>query len=335
MKDSAKLVLSFCLIALFLLSSLAAIGSAQIKVPSSWCEAHPTSPACEMQSSYLNQGKNVTVSSALPLGVLPGASPLINGSRVSPDSSQLSSQPYVAAVNYQTQGVASHIGIVGATVELTLYNLDPSDLGSNTLSGGLNVHLYDTIYSVDYLFEFYVYYTSGGYANLAWAVYSACAGDGYKCGPAYSCTYIPPVWFCPLASKTLTSGSLTDVGNWGDSIRLLMDWNSQSSYYVFDYQDINQNPSYWTVLDFKPSGSYSTMATGNGMVYGYENIYPRNSPVYDAYYFQTGFSMTNAITDTNWELDAKNIQYGTVGSCCAFAQHAMSMTWNLPGGYYT
>lgn len=317
----------------------------QLKSSSEWCDSHASTNACIMQSAFLNQRRNVSSSLSAPKGVLPRIAPLLNFSKRAAGASSdpgLSNQFYAAVVGYQNQGVYSNIASASTTMQLYLWNGNPADLGSDTVSGGLNVHVFDTKYSVDYLFQFYVYYSSAGQASLAWAVYSACAGDGFDCGPAYSCSYywwLPPYWFCPTQSITLTTGSWPNIGNWGDSIKLLMYWNSNYKYYVFDYQDANQNPYYWTVLDFGPSGTYSSMATGNGMVFGDENIFPFNSPYHYSYYFQVGFSMTGFPSNANWELDAWNTQYGALGQCtCTYVQHAMSLPWDMASGsptYYS
>lgn len=246
---------------------------------------------------------------------------------------ELSGRPYVGIVGYTSQGSHSSIYSVTTTIQLVGSS---SYLGSNTVSAGLNVHVYDTNYDVDYLLQFYAYFSSNGYANVAYAIYSACAGPGYSCGPAYGNCSIPN---CPIAYITIASGLVTDIGKAGDPINLLIYWNSQYGY-TFDYMDSADNPYDWTVETLYPSGSYVTMAS-QGMTLGDEFIWPRNPPVNYAYYLQIGFTMSGIPQNGNWMLDAYNTQYQTTSSSAnTYLNHAMTLPFCQllrcsPEGYYS
>ncbi len=247
----------------------------------------------------------------------------------------LSSQPYTAVEGYQTHGTNQAIKNVYTDIVL---QGTASSLGSSIASGGLNVHIPDSTYSVDYLVQLYAYFQSNGYASISYAFYSACAGVGFACGPAYgNCNVLD----CPTESITITSGTWTDIGEAGQSIELDVRWTSTYGW-VLDYRDEASNPSscetcWWTVVTLYPSGTYSTMK--DTMNLGEEST-AFNAPVYTAYFFQVGFTWSSIPENDNWQLDAYNTRYvPQASSSWTWLNHAESIEFCdllrcSPAGYF-
>lgn len=303
----------------------------------SWCLTHPQSQACQFQSAFLTNQVNLTSTLAPPRGALPSPPvAMINqndsGSKMMQSSSDpsLSTDPYVAALAYKNSGNFVYVG--GWQTTMQFYDfVYPShageSLGSNTLSGGLNIHVEDdrTGVDLDYLLQFYAYYNSAGYVNVAYSVWVACAGVGFNCSPAFNCPY----GICPDSAYMIASGSVSQIGNGEDPIGLKMYWNGGDNAYVFDYQDTYNNPSWWTVLFLQPTGVYSGMAP-NGMGLGeYISTTTQllNTGCGCAYFSQVGFTMSGVATNSNYELLAGDTTYGLVGqcSCATYLDHAVTL----------
>jgi hypothetical protein len=232
-----------------------------------------------------------------------------------PGSAPVTSAPYVGAEGYQTHG--SYTNIMAAYTGIILTG-GPSYLGSSTVSGGLNLHVPDSTYSIDYIVELYAYFSSASYASVSWAVYSACYDTGHGCGPAYNnCTYPN----CPVTDVLISSGSDQNIGLAGDNIELLVRWDNTYGW-VLDYRDQANNPSYWTVVTVFPSGTYSTMRSWSEVG---EIASAYNAPVYEAYAFQVGFVMSSIPVNPNWVMNAVNTQYElTGGSSFTYLDHAQT-----------
>ncbi len=194
----------------------------------------------------------------------------------------------------------------------------------------MHFHVFDSTYGVDYLFEFYSYFNSAGSANVAYAIYSACAGPGFSCGPAYNCPY----GVCPIASVLISSGALTNIGSAGQKIGLAIRWSNTYGY-VLDYQNPAQNSYRWTVTTLYPSGTYSTTSP-NALGLG-DLATAWNPPVCYAYFFQIGATMSSVPANGNWGLQLTNTQYLTVGgSTYTYLNHAETLYWGItppPGAH--
>lgn len=307
-----------------------------------FCLNNPNSQACQIQNDYLAHHLNDTSTSSPPVGSLPilafynktsntfvtgqSSSP---GQGVQPAISGLSGQPYVAASGYQTAGQYS--GGMHSVQTTIQYSGTSGRLSGYTLSGGLNVHVIDTMSAVDYLLQFYAYAKPNGYENIAYAVYSACAGFPYQCGPAYgNCI------FCPVQSITIASGSLSSIGNLNDPIFLYIYWNANYGY-VFDYQDPYISSNYYTALALWPSGTYSTMAHNDMYLgqlnCGYRGYFPcAPSPPNLAYFMQVGFTMSGIPQNGYWAESASSTEYSWASSpgTLHWMDHAESIPWGIP-----
>lgn len=240
----------------------------------------------------------------------------------------LTSQPYAGAEGYQSHG--SYQDIKEFYTDIVYYDYgSPSYLGSSVISGGVSAHIGDKTYDVDYLLQLFAYFRSDGSANIAYALYSACAGAGSYpngCGPAYNNC---PWYSCPEASTTIVSGSWQNVGKAGDQIELAARWDPSNNIgWVFDYRDNASNPSWcqacwWTVDTYFPSGNYKTMLSAMNLG---EISTVENPPVYTAYAFQVGFTMSSIPANSYWQLLSTATRYIlSTGSSFTYLNHATSM----------
>ena len=303
-----------------------------------------TSPSPEyatggsIESGYLSQHANLSTSAAPPPGSLPVpkffnyTANLNSSRRLSSSDADLVNGLYVGASGYQTldQGKG---GMYAYTTYIELAG-SASSLGSNTISAGLNIHVSDGTYAgVDYLLQFYLYYTSNGEANTAVVVYAACTWVfSTNCGPQYNCHNL-----CTLATNMVS-----DIGKSTDNIQLIVYWNTQYGY-TFDYKDLNNNPYSWTVATLYPSDNYVTMKhedLGIGQIHckTFDGLNGCN-PVDYAYWVQIGAWFNGVPQNTNWQFVISNTQYKTTSSSSwTYLNHAQTMYWDYNNGdavYYS
>jgi hypothetical protein len=220
---------------------------------------------------------------------------------------------YVGVEGYQTHNSWSHVWEFGTIVSL----FGASNVGSDTLYAGFSEHISDGKYAVDYLVQFYAYYTSNGQANLYWAIWAGCAGSPFNCGPAFPGN--------PREAQTIISGTLSNIGHSSDPVQLYVYWNTYYGW-TFDYIDTNNNPYSWTVATYNPSGNFQYMQST--MEFGDESLPYENGPVYYAYFDQVGFLFSEVPQNSNWEMQALNSYYIPSGSSTTtYMNHATTLTW--------
>ncbi|MDG7044931.1 MAG: hypothetical protein JRN19_06910 [Nitrososphaerota archaeon] len=300
----------------------------------------------QLQTTWNLYHENLSTSGPVPMGALPV--PVAYNSTlqsiqsqgnqsndVEPSFYDISSDYYVAAYGwFSTSGITYSTNYaVGTTVT---FSGSTSNLGSDTVSGGLNVHVPDTTYNVDYIFEFYVYYNLGGYANIAFAIYATTPVTGglYE-GPIFGNVWYPEDYL-------ITSGTISNVGNPGDHINLIIYYSTNidgypsNDGYVLDYMDPSNNPSDWTAAIVYTSGNLATME-GNGLTFGTLST-PFDIP-YSAYEYQIGFSLSGIPQNSNWNVYDLNSWYQpSSASSSTYAQHTTTLTYtNGQGGpiYYS
>jgi hypothetical protein len=291
--------------------------------------------ASQLQEAWELYHENLSTVGPVPAGALPVLMnynetaqsmqvPTNQSASISPDIvDPVLSTYYIAAYGYS--GSTWHDAHAETTT--ITFSGSPSALESNTVSGGLNVHVPDTTYAVDYLLMFSVYYTSNGEANVAYAVYSACAGSSYgSCGPQYPNN--------PVADYLITSGSVADVGKAGDHINLVMYWDTNNGLYgyVFDYADLNVSTTDWTVLYLNPTGNYTTMQSES---LGWGTVSAIGNSPYNAYFYQIGFSLSGIPQNSNWEVKALGSTYQQSNTTTVtYADHATTLTWVSSPSYF-
>lgn len=232
-----------------------------------FCVNNPLTQACQYESAFLLSGKNTTSTILPPLGSLAGApshnitatitSAGIQSQPLSPNNilnlppTALSAVPYAGVAGCEASCSHNYLNSVGTTIQFYDFANPKSpgkSLGSSVVSGGMYIHLDDSAWGVDYQFQFTAYFSSAGYANVAYAFYSACDGiPTTNCGPPYPCIPFVAPWLpadCVGAYYKGSSGSLSGVGLAGDPIGLGIYWNTRVQGYVFNYQDLNNN-KYW------------------------------------------------------------------------------------------
>lgn len=192
--------------------------SASVKIIPTQAVSQAPPNGQELESAWMTLHVNLTTSSPPPAGSLPDLAYYDSAvGQLIPSSSKtgdpgLSTQPYIGYEGYQSHN--SYTALNEAITQVQ-FSGTASSFGSNTVSGGLNIHVPDTTYHVDYLIQLYSYVNSGGSTNIAWAIYSACGGLGFSCGPAYgNCS----PYNCPVQSITIASGTVTSVGRLQDYI---------------------------------------------------------------------------------------------------------------------
>lgn len=239
--------------------------------------------------------------------------------------------PYAAALGYQT--FDNRTPQLEGAKTYVIYHGSPSALGSSTVGGGLSMHVDSNSKNPsldnDYVFEMYANFRSDGSINVSAAVYSACAGVGFACGPLYgNCNQLT----CKVAFVKVASASVIATGTAGDEIGLRIRWNSSLGW-IFDYQNVNLSSSWYAVLTLYPSGNYYDISTS--MRLGDVNskaepiLFVFNEPVDRAYYFQVGFTFSSIPTNANWRMDAYDTQYVVKGGGpWTLLDHALTMTWS-------
>jgi hypothetical protein len=287
--------------------------------------------ASQVQSAFLSDNANISTAATPPSAslLIPSRTTTAGSSAESNGTAQqdtdLVNGEYVGISGYQTLDKHSHAYTVSTNLKL---GGSASNLGSNTVSGGMNVHVSDGTYKgMDYLLQLYLYYTSNGYTNVAEVVYAACTSIvSSDCEPQYQCYNL-----CILKSNVTT-----DIGNSGDSIGLKIHWSSLYGY-VFDYKDTSNNPSWWTITTLIPRANYSTMKADNlgmgqascGTLDGINTC----NPVDYAYWLQVGAWFNLIPKNSNWQLDFSSIEYkSNSSSSLTFLDHALTMTWDYNNG---
>ena len=295
--------------------------------------------ASQLQAAWELYHENLSTSASVPAGVL--ATPMYynsttrtletasilnnQSSGVSTDIDSILTGYYVSAYGWNGTRMDTH----AETTWVTFIGSPSSTLGSDTVSGGLNIHVPDTTYSgLDYLFEFTVYYTSNGYANVAYAIYATCAGSPITndCGSLFNGNG-------PTAYVLISSGTVTGEGNSGNKIELVIYWNTNINAYVLDYMNPSNNPDDWTIYDVYQSGDLSTMQS-NSLGFGsISDLW--NSPVEAAYEDQIGVFLSGIPQNSNWEVEVFNSTYQpSASSPTSFDNHATTLTWTSGNSDY-
>lgn len=307
-------------------------------------EAKPQVTGQEVKNTFLERGQNLSGVGTLHTPVIP-VPQFSRSNRTTTGDPPIYSEAYTGAYGFQS---SNNYQDLYSAITYVNYHGTVTSLDAATLSAGLGIHVPNTKYDVDYLFILYAYVTPSGQENVAYAAYSACAGVGYACGPAYgNCSILD----CPVAYETIVNGTVTDVGNLNDQIGLTIHWDSNLANtgvggYVFDYQDKNTlGNSWWTAVDVCPNSpgewfcpankndiDMSTDALQLGVKTCNNNGVCENEPVYAAYFFQVGFMFeSNIPSNSNWEFYANNTQYTLASNGGAgasyFLNHATVVPW--------
>lgn len=304
--------------------------------------AKPQVTGQEVKDAFL-RGQNLSSVGTLHSPVIP-IPQFSRSNKTDTGDPPIYNQAYTGAYGFQSSDTYQDLYSA-----ITFVNFDGavSSLDGATMSAGLGVHVPNTTYDLDYLFIMYAYVTPSGEENVAYAAYSACAGAGYNCGPAYSC----PLNVCPVAYETIANGTITDVGNLNDQVGLTIHWDSNIAStgvggYVFDYQDKNTlGNDWWTAVDVCPNSpgewfcpankqdlDMTTDALQLGVVTCNNNGVCQNAPVYAAYFFQVGFMIQSSFpSNSNWKFYANDTQYTIASNGGAgqsyFLNHATVVPW--------
>lgn len=306
----------------------------------------------ELQNAWMSKHENTTTAGTPPPGSIPTPQGGNSSNKVGPDVAGIYTDQYTAAYGYVDKGYYYNLYSARTTMH---YSGTATMLSSETLSGGLAIHISDKSYPQDYLVMLWTDFTPSGYTSIAYAAYAGCTSVVNACGPAFS-NCGPP---CTKLVK-LTSGSVSDIGGLNDNVTLVIHWDSNLGGtgvggYVFDYQDTANNPYYWTVMDLcpQPSGqsfcastpTISTMQT-DALKFGSDNcavdgglVCVDNSPTYQADFFQVGFLFSGTPPQTSWKMTATDTMYtnasGGGGGSTGYMNHASEIYWDSRGNIYS
>jgi len=269
----------------------------------------------------------------------PFGAPVINKSTAHPFVA-LGSSPYIAAYGYKTQYVDDDISSAHTVTKMTG---SASALGSNSISGGLSIHVPDGMYAQDYELQIYADYHSDGSAAIFAGLFVGCAGVGFNCGPAFwinpstNCYLIYP--YCPEEFIVLGTSYTSNAGSYGDKIEVRLECSYQSNFcsnslaygsgytFYFQYNDITKGGGWHNVLTFTPSGNYVHMKS-------YLHLGTSTGAFNDAWHFQVGAIFSPSVpANSNWQLALTQTEYLPSGSNqITEINHATTLTWLVGPG---